>query len=378
SFQEQYNHLLDDTSEPVASYTKTFNKLGIGTYCIIPNAWILQKQWTKENKVKYANSDSLIKEQINRIRPDVLWLECPGLTEKKWIENIRKSIPEIKLIIAYHCAPLNSKIIENFKNLDFVLTCTPGLKEYFEKNNIKSYLVYHAFNPEYLEKIGTTQKKKINNLVFSGSLFLGGNYHNYRLKLIERLLEENIDIKIYGNLDNSYKLIAKRFFYNIYRILIWLHLDKSLGKIPFFKNYKDFGLSEIPRYSPKLKRTLYPPVFGKEMLQVLRDSKITLNVHGEIAGNFAGNMRLFEATGVGSCLLTDNKANMNELFRSGKEVVTYDNIDDCIEKAKWLLENDTEREKIAKAGQKRTLETHTTEARCRLIIDILEKELQRK
>ncbi len=51
------------------------------------------------------------------------------------------------------------------------------------------------------------------------------------------------------------------------------------------------------------------------MYQVLRRSRITLNSHIDLAGREAGNMRLFEATGVGAFLLTDFKDNLHTLFR---------------------------------------------------------------
>jgi spore maturation protein CgeB len=101
-------------------------------------------------------------------------------------------------------------------------------------------------------------------------------------------------------------------------------------------------------------------------------------MHIGVAGNFAGNMRLFEVTGVGSCLLTDNKKNLADLFDVGNEIVVYDNPQDCIEKAKWLLENEQERKKIAAAGNKKTLEKHTVENRCKLILDIIDQELNER
>jgi len=51
------------------------------------------------------------------------------------------------------------------------------------------------------------------------------------------------------------------------------------------------------------------------MYNVLKNSKITLNNHIGIAGCFAGNMRLFEATGVGTLLITDWKTNLKEMFK---------------------------------------------------------------
>ena len=112
------------------------------------------------------------------------------------------------------------------------------------------------------------------------------------------------------------------------------------------------------------------------MYKLLRKSKIILNIHGKAANEYAGNMRLFEATGVGSCLITDNKKNLNELFDINNEIVVYNQSEDCIEKVKWLFKNEGERKKIAQSGQLRTLKSHTIEDRCKLIIDIICRELK--
>lgn len=69
-------------------------------------------------------------------------------------------------------------------------------------------------------------------------------------------------------------------------------------------------------------------------------------------------MRLFEATGIGTCLVTDWKENLIELFAPEKEVVTYRSAGECVEKVKWLLANPQERQAIARAGQQRTLADH--------------------
>jgi len=57
----------------------------------------------------------------------------------------------------------------------------------------------------------------------------------------------------------------------------------------------------------------------------------------------------------------------------GKEVETYDSIDECIDKIKYYLLNEEEREKIAKAGQVRTLKEHTYEKRIEKLFDLFLK-----
>ena len=99
--------------------------------------------------------------------------------------------------------------------------------------------------------------------------------------------------------------------------------------------------------------------WGLEMYRVLAASRITLNVHIDMAGPAAVNMRMYEATGVGTLLLTDDGVNLSELFEAGKEVVTYRTPQEAAEKVHYFLEHENERMAIAKAGQQRTLQNYT-------------------
>jgi spore maturation protein CgeB len=147
---------------------------------------------------------------------------------------------------------------------------------------------------------------------------------------------------------------------------------KRLSKwVPLF----EYGLAPVCYYSDKLLKRKHPPLYGMDMYKLFNNSKIVLNFHIGIAGEYAGNMRMFEVTGAGSCLLTDNKSNLSDLYEIGKEIVAYDNVQDCVSKAKWLLGNDGARKEIALAGQRRTLRDHTVETRCKQIIDIIKENL---
>jgi len=172
-------------------------------------------------------------------------------------------------------------------------------------------------------------------------------------------------------LEKRYKIKAKQLIYILAEILKKLKLNWLTDRIPIFQ----YGQSPVKSYSETLLRSNQQPLYGIDMFNLFQKSKIVLNLHTGVAGDYAGNMRMFEVTGIGSCLLTDNKKNMNDLFEVGKEVMIYDSPEDCIEKVKWLLEHDQEREKIAMLGQRKTLGMHTVEIRCRSIIDIINKEL---
>jgi spore maturation protein CgeB len=112
------------------------------------------------------------------------------------------------------------------------------------------------------------------------------------------------------------------------------------------------------------------------MYRTFRRSRVNYNSHIGIAES-ASNRRLFEVTGVGSCLLTDDKRGMSTLFDVGTEVVTYSGTEDCIEKATWLLEHPRERAQLARAGQRRTLAAHTYAQRAVELDSIVREALRR-
>ncbi len=77
--------------------------------------------------------------------------------------------------------------------------------------------------------------------------------------------------------------------------------------------------------------------------------------------------RHFEIPACGGFLLTGPADDLGNFYVPDKEMVLFSNIDDYIEKIKYYLAHDDEREAIAKAGYERTIREHTYEARFREI-----------
>ena len=187
-YKEQYDSLLRDTSEPVGSYARMFNLQGVETACVITNADYLQEKWKLENGFVSLNNKTLVLEQVRKFKPDVLWIEGKDFIERKWTDRVRQSLPFLKLIVGNHCAPYDFKMLENFRHLDFIFTCTPGLKQDLEKNGLKTYLIYHAFDNAIIDKLKDDNSFSEKDFVFSGSLFIGGGFHDKRIEFLENIL----------------------------------------------------------------------------------------------------------------------------------------------------------------------------------------------
>lgn len=99
-------------------------------------------------------------------------------------------------------------------------------------------------------------------------------------------------------------------------------------------------------------------------------SKIVFNV--SITDDI--NMRVFETLSSGSFLLTNNLPTLGELFKDGKHLVTYNSLDEMVQKAHYYIEHDDEREQIAQAGHEEFMRNHTYAHRIQQILKIVGNE----
>jgi hypothetical protein len=103
-----------------------------------------------------------------------------------------------------------------------------------------------------------------------------------------------------------------------------------------------------------------------EVGEVYSQAKIVFNT--SIAGDVT--MRIFEGTACGALVLTDSIANgLDQLFEIGKEIVVYQDDADLLDKLAYYLAHDDERERIALAGQRRTLQQHLYTHRVQQILE---------
>ena len=65
------------------------------------------------------------------------------------------------------------------------------------------------------------------------------------------------------------------------------------------------------------------------------------NARGDIAGPYAVNMRMYEATGSGAALITEQKANLADLFTPGEEVLAYTDAANAARQAAGILADPT-------------------------------------
>ena len=199
---------------------------------------------------------------------------------------------------------------DSFENYDVIISSLPNQVAWFRGHGVKAELNRLAFDPSALERLGPAPQRDIP-LSFVGSL---SPDHEKRIAFLEHVATRT-PLKVWGN-----------------------------------------GIERLPKSSP-LHACYQGEAWGRDMYEILRRSKITLNFHIDLAEDWANNMRLYEATGMGALLLTDRKRNLAEIFVPGEHVAAYSDSEDCARQIHALLADDATRERIAAAGQAHAITT---------------------
>jgi spore maturation protein CgeB len=266
-------------------------------------------------------AETILLAQIEEFRPDLVLNQDVFHVDTRLARRI-KGVGNPILVGQVGLVPSRG---EDFSVYDLMISQLASIVQSFRALDVRSEVCHLAFEPAILDALPAAPAADID-VSFVGTVSAD---HQQRIALL-MAVAERYNLKLWGNLPQA-----------------------------------------LPGSSP-LHRCFQGEVWGADMYQVLRRSRITLNSHIDLAGREAGNMRLFEATGVGTFLLTDHKDNLDTLFELNREVVAWRSIDDCLRAIDHYLGDDPRREAIARAGRAKTLAQHTYRHRAAEILGFVD------
>jgi hypothetical protein len=345
-YEDQRQQLLDRCFGTSDFYSRHLNQLGCEAEDLIVNCLPLQEMWAKEHHSPYSTLAARLPgaflrlplvgrylsllpglveiavAQVKASRPDILYCQDLSFFSPEVMARLR---PYVKLIVGQIASPLPSDAY--LKSYDLILTSFPHFVPRLRAMGVASEYFRIGFDPRVNELLGLV--KKDLDLTFVGGI---SRHHGNAIPTLESLATHT-PIQFFG-----------------------------------------YGSHQLDSGSP-IRPRHHGEVWGLNMYRSLARSRITINRHINVAENYANNMRLYEATGVGAMLLTDKKDNLGDLFEIGKEVVAYTSVDEAIELIQYYLEHSNEANEIALAGQRRTLSEHTYEHRMKELLPLLDRYL---
>jgi len=121
--------------------------------------------------------------------------------------------------------------------------------------------------------------------------------------------------------------------------------------------------------------TAYPPVYGDEMISVLRKYRVQLNLM-RIHNLNSHNMRSLEIPGHGGIQLAPRTVEHEMLFEDGKEIFLYNAADDCVKQIDKLLSMSfAEAIEIRKKAQLTAQSQHTYKQRAAKAVELFDNLL---
>ena len=127
--------------------------------------------------------------------------------------------------------------------------------------------------------------------------------------------------------------------------------EGPLGRfLPLRKHRRPGAIAQIAK----------PPIFGRQLYELIGQSKIVLNGAIDMAGRDRGNMRCFEAMGCGALLLSD-AGNYPEGMDEGETMLAYDSGEHCLDQIREALADWGKAKKIADNGRRRIGDLYSKE-----------------
>lgn len=322
-YAEQWRTLMDTFFGTADAYSHYLGELGHEAHEVVVNCTQLQEAWGREHGVAGAG-EVVLAAQVEEFRPDVAYVQNLHALSDDTLSALRHA----GIFVAGQIAS-EAPSAERLRMYDLLLTSFPHFVERFRGLGVDAEYFRIGFDPRVLDRLGQVPVE--HDVVFVGAL---NNLRHRRGNRAIARAARALPLEAWG-----------------------------------------YDLRGWPPWST-LRRRYRGEAWGIDMFRVLASSRIALNRHIGVAGQYANNMRLYEATGVGSLLLTDAKANLSELFDIGNEVLAYRDADDLIKQARATLGDEDARREIANAGQARTLRDHSYGVRMRELSEILESHLK--
>jgi len=318
AYDDQLSVIFDQMFSIADAYSHGMRLAGVDAREVICNADPLQEAWAKSHDILdlaeniHDRRRQILSAQIEAYQPDILYVFEWSPLGDAFLAEMKK---RVRLLVGQIASPLPND--RTFAGYDVMVSSYSPIVDRFNAGGSRGLYLPLAFDARILEKLKPTEPE-------FDVTFIGGfaPSHPDRAAWLETILAR-VDVAIFG-----------------------------------------YGIDRVPSGSP-IHDHYRGELWALPMYDVLRRSRITLNLHaqievdGHLSRRFANNMRLYEATGVGTCLITEDRENLHDFFEPNVEVATFTDFDDCAATIERLLKDASARERIASAGQQRTLAKHT-------------------
>jgi spore maturation protein CgeB len=202
---------------------------------------------------------------------------------------------------------------------DLIFFKDPHAVRKFRRVGLNAHLLHEAMNPAWHKPLA----RQANN-----DIVVAGNFYEYRQLLVRRLLQRGVSVALYGG-----------------RLPAWVH--------------PEIARRHSRRY-----------IVREEKSRVFGAALACLN-STQIAEGNSLNCRAFEIAGAGGLHLMEYRPIVSECFEPGKEVLTFDSLEELFDHIERARRFPGEMQQIRDAAAHRALAEHTYRHRLETIFGLV-------
>jgi len=229
--------------------------------------------------------NEILLDSINEFNPDLIISLKGESVLPKTIDYIKKK--GIKIVLWFPDDPrfFNSLTKHIAPHYNIVFTYSQNAINLYKKIGINNVYRLHFGCSQKMHHRDIWSGNIINRVLFIGT------FTPKRYLFIKKLIKNGVPVDIYGS-----------------------HWPKTVSGLKVNKG-----------------------VYGDNYVKLMQKYRLVLNIHNSI--DYGPNMRVFEVTGSGATLLTDNADDTSNFFENNKEVLFYHNLNSAVKISKQFLNN---------------------------------------
>ncbi|NKE70976.1 CgeB family protein [Candidatus Manganitrophus noduliformans] len=273
-------------------------------------------------------TEEMLMKRVEESRPTYMLIMKGTGFKPEWNEALKEK--GIYTILWHPDPDIPDWLLPLIRSVDFCFTMAEGMiPEWKEKGAKQVAWLSQGFEPAFFEA-GPITDMDLRfygaDVAFVGNIDSTNNYLTRRYKL-KRILREGFHLKWWGP-----------------------RLGRKLINLPIL-------LSSIGRaYGGRF-------IYGPEFAKVALCSKVFLAFDRETEIRLSMSARMYTAVGCGAFYMCEAMDGIESVLTPGKEIVTFKGEEEMIDKIRYYLPRESEREQIARAGQGRVQREHTYQRR---------------
>jgi spore maturation protein CgeB len=303
----------------------------------------LQWKWAEEKGMTSRDLQEIKLAQIEEYQPDVFY-NMSAFCDGHFINRLGKNRERIDV----YWNGIIESTPRTFLDYDGQLSLHRPYIDHWRKQGLKALELQPGIPDSWAQY---DSSNKSIDVLFYGQ-YLRGMFNN-RNRMVEDLLRYKIKNKIDLRCHLSFK--EKRL-----KLL-------SISKLPWAR----VNLPIITFPSKLIRKNSLQPLYGQTLYQSITNARIVVNAYTDDNKDYKSNMRLYEATGLGAFLISE-EGTYPDGFAPGFDFYTYRNSGDLIEQIHRVLDDWPAHEIIAKRTQHKVTQLYSKKRQWQDFLNFIE------